>query len=175
MQYFQDKIQEWLPASARYPEEYRAKAIAAVVERFTLITDLSRYGYFFETPDYQHEDSKNDFQKLYGPQATLDSSTKIRFTAQNCDPILLIRNNKIVHNLRMLLEHVVSPTDYSELEIAKHISEFLYQSPELKNQDVFHLLRYMVTARKSGPSITLTCVILGREEVLKRLACFSGL
>jgi hypothetical protein len=55
------------------------------------------------------------------------------------------------------------------VEIAKRISEFLFQSPELKNEDVYHLLRYMVTGRKSGPNITLACAIIGREKILARM------
>ncbi len=33
----------------------------------------------------------------------------------------------------MILEHVIEPNAYSEIEILKRISEFLFQSPELKN------------------------------------------
>lgn len=33
----------------------------------------------------------------------------------------------------MVLEHVIPPSEYNQTSIAKHISEFLFQSPSLKN------------------------------------------
>ena len=57
----------------------------------------------------------------------------------------------------MIIEHIIEPEQYTSTEIAKKISEFLVQSPELKNEDVYHMLRYMVIGRKSGPNITAAC------------------
>ena len=55
------------------------------------------------------------------------------------------------------------------------ISELLWQSPDLKNEDVYHLLRYAISGRKSGPSIIQACILIGREKVIKRLARFSSI
>jgi hypothetical protein len=33
----------------------------------------------------------------------------------------------------MLFEHIIEPQSYCELEIVKKISDFLFQSPEIKN------------------------------------------
>lgn len=90
----------------------------------------------------------------------------LSYYASGYDPQLHVRSKKIVHNLRMILEHVIDPKDYNDITIAKRLSQFLYQSPELRNQDVFHLLRYMITGRKSGPNITLACAIIGRDKIL---------
>lgn len=80
-----------------------------------------------------------------------------------------------MHNLRMIVEHVIAPSDFSEVELAKRISEFLFQSRDCSNEEVFHLLRFAITARKTGPSITQTCATLGRSCVLARLSRFSRL
>lgn len=92
--------------------------------------------------------------------------------ASHCDQALLERNKKIIHNLGLIVTHVISPEHYSDTELAKHISLYLFQSPGLKNEHVFHLLRYMITGRKSGPNIVQTCVVLGQEEVSARISRF---
>jgi hypothetical protein len=51
-----------------------------------------------------------------------------------CDPGLLVRNGKIIHNLRMIVEHVIAPSDFCEVELAKRISEFLFQSRDCSNE-----------------------------------------
>lgn len=42
--------------------------------------------------------------------------------ASHCDQGLLERNKKIIHNLGLIVTHVISPEDYSDTELAKHIS-----------------------------------------------------
>lgn len=79
---------------------------------------------------------------------------------------------KIIHNLGLITTHVIPPEDFSETVLAKHISEYLFQSPSLKNEEVFHLLRFMITGRRSGPNIVETCCLLGQEEVGSRIARF---
>lgn len=103
------------------------------------------------------------------------SAKEVELTITQCDKELLAKNKKIVHNLRMIFEHVIEPKNYNEIEIAKRISELLIQSPELKNEDVFHLLRFMVTGRKSGPNIAQGCAIIGQDIVAGRIARFSSL
>ena len=60
-------------------------------------------------------------------------------------------------------------------ELAKRISELLVQTPSVTNKDVWHLLRFMLTGSVSGPSAIRICTLLGREEVIARIAPFSAL
>jgi glutamyl/glutaminyl-tRNA synthetase len=70
---------------------------------------------------------------------------------------------------------MIRPEEYGKAEIAKRISEYLLQSPDLRNEDVYHLLRFMVTGKISGPNITQACAIIGQHKICRRLAIFSEL
>ena len=150
--------------------------LGCVADRLHFLSELGQFNYYFESPNYTDQKSQLDFQKLYGANARLfsvsqDGSTTL--LSEGCDPQLLNKNRKIVHNLRMIVEHVIEPSAYSEGELAKRISQFLVQSPTLKNEDVFHLLRFMVTGRKNGPNITQACAIIGQQHIIQRMALFS--
>lgn len=82
---------------------------------------------------------------------------------------MLVKNKKILHNLRLIFEHILGPDEYNEVQIAQKISEYLFDQQDLKNEDVYHLLRLAVTGRKSGVQIVKTCRIVGRQRVERNL------
>lgn len=59
--------------------------------------------------------------------------------------------------------------DFTKDTINKALAKYLYNSQEtqfpLKNEDVYHFLRFIVTGNKNGPAIGEVCEILGFENV----------
>ena len=161
MHYFINRTHQLIPTSKHYPQDYIQTFLSNVHDRFNFITDIQLYAYYFEQPDYFTPKSTEDFEKIYGKLSLLSKIAEEKrisgFRVSNYDPMLYDRNKKIIHTLRMIIEHIIEPEQYTSTEIAKKISEFLVQSPELKNEDVYHMLRYMVIGRKSGPNITAAC------------------
>jgi glutamyl/glutaminyl-tRNA synthetase len=47
------------------------------------------------------------------------------------------------------------------------------QKEEVKDEEVYHLLRLCVTGYKSGPNIIKTCRLLGRNETVSRINNFK--
>jgi hypothetical protein len=41
--------------------------------------------------------------------------------------MLLDKNKKIIHNLRLIIDHVIEPSNFNEENIAMRISEYLYE------------------------------------------------
>lgn len=102
------------------------------------------------------------------------ANSESQFLFTSVDPSLIARNRKIINILQLIFHHLLAPTEYNEIEIAKRISEFLMQSPELHNEDVFHLLRLMVTGSKNGPNVVKTCAVLGQDEICRRIDRFGA-
>jgi glutamyl/glutaminyl-tRNA synthetase len=75
----------------------------------------------------------------------------------------------------MILTHIIDPSSFSDKELAKHISTYLFQSEDIKNEDLFHLLRFIVTGKKSGPNITEACGLIGQDKITERISRFSML
>jgi hypothetical protein len=48
MQYFISKTHELIPASTSFPREYIVRFLTGVVDRFSYVTDLSLYRYYFQ-------------------------------------------------------------------------------------------------------------------------------
>lgn len=63
----------------------------------------------------------------------------------------------------MIFEHLIIPEAFTEENIAKKISEYLIQEKEeLTNQDVYDLLKWIITGTKHVTQILKVCLLLGR-------------
>lgn len=89
--------------------QYITDMLEAVVERFTFISDIAHYEYYFTHPDYFSQESQKDFQKIFGAGSYL-SGRGLSFVPVGCNPDLLDKNRKIIHNIRIILEHVIPPS-----------------------------------------------------------------
>jgi len=65
------------------------------------------------------------------------------------------------------MEHILPENEFKEECIAQKISEFLVQNKSVKNEDFYHLLRFVITEQKSGPSILKVMMVLGRQRSLE--------
>ena len=74
MNYFISKTHSLIPTSLNFPKEYIVRFLACVVERFSFITDIALYRYYFEEPNYFNEDAVKDFQKIFGKNSSLIKS-----------------------------------------------------------------------------------------------------
>lgn len=52
LQYFISKTHELIPSSQNYSKDYIKRFIGSVIDRFSYITDISLYKYYFEEPNY---------------------------------------------------------------------------------------------------------------------------
>jgi len=51
----------------------------------------------------------------------------------------------------------------------------LFENKEIKNEDFYHLMRFIITEQKSGPSILKVMMILGRERSLELIQRFHDI
>ena len=71
MQYFIKKTHSLIPVSVNFPNDYIIRFLGCVVDRFSFITDIALYRYYFQEPDYFDEEAIKDFQKIFGKNSVL--------------------------------------------------------------------------------------------------------
>ena len=74
--------------------------------------------------------------------------------------------------MRLILEHILAENEFQEEKIAQKVSEYLVENREVKSEEFYHLLRFIITEQKSGPSILKVMMILGREKCLELIENF---
>ncbi len=152
IQEFRDKLCKYLPnLKAKIDETSDEKLktmIPFVIDRIQLYGDAAEFGYLFELPDYKSEKSLKSLNKV---KAGSDEARKI---------------------LRDLFESFekIPENEYNDGTILKICGEYLYANKKtIKNEDVYHLLRYVLSGTHAGGPVGKMIEILGKDEVQKRI------
>jgi len=152
IQEFRDKLCKYLPnLKAKIdetPAEKLKPMIPFVIDRIQLYGDVAEFGYLFESPDYKSEKS-------------IKSLNKVKPGSEEA--------RKVLRDLYESFEKVPE-NEYHEATILKICGEYLYANKKtLKNEDVYHLLRYILSGTHAGGPVGKMIEILGKDEVRKRI------
>ena len=130
------------------PNETMKEIIPFILDRIKLYEEMNEYNFFFESPDFKSEKS-------------LKSFNKVQPDSQKSGELL-----EAVYGLFQKID----PKDFNQVSVSKVCGEYLYQNKKtLKHEDLYHLLRYVLTGSHSGGPVTKVCEIFGKEETLKRI------
>ena len=149
---FKERLSKYLPNLKTQIEETSPEKIKAmipfVIDRIQIYGEVAEFNYLFELPDYKSEKS-------------LKSLNKVKAGSD--------QNKKILYDLYQRFDKITEK-EFETNNISKICGEYLYENKGvLKNEDVYHLLRYILSGIHSGGPVGKIMEILGKEEVLKRI------
>jgi nondiscriminating glutamyl-tRNA synthetase len=152
VQEFKEKIAKHLPDCTAeilaYPEERMKEMIKVVIERIKLYDDVKEFIYYFKPPDFKADKSLKSRQKVMH------------------DPTKVVQ---VLTALKNIFKEI--PEQEFKYEIlGKFCGEYHFKNKgTLKHEDIYHLLRFVLTGNHSGGPALKTAEILGKEETLKRI------
>lgn len=149
---FKEKLIKYMPEHEEeieaYPESRMKELIKLAIDRIKLYEDVKQFEYFFTMPDYNSEKA-------------LKSRLKVM-----SDPE---KSKKVLSDVSAILKEI-SEKDFTIDVIAKALGEYHFKNKDsLKHEDIYHLLRFVLTGNHSGGPVTKTAEILGKKNVLKRI------
>jgi len=129
-------------------DEKMKEIMPFILDRIKVYEEMKEYAFFFEWPDFKSENS-------------LKSKEKVQADS--------LQANKLLVEVYKMLDNI-KDKDFNQVEISKICGEYLYKNKKtLKHEDLYHLLRYVVSGSHTGGPITKICEILGKEEILRRI------
>jgi len=152
IQEFKEKLEKYLPDYSKeiqaYPENQMKEMIKLILDRIKLYEEVKEFSYFFHKPDFKSEKS-------------VTSRTKVM-----ADPN---KAGKVLSELKTIIKEVPEQ-EFNQEVLGKAFGEYHFKNKaSLSYEDIYHLLRFVLTGNHSGGPITKTAEILGKENVLKRI------
>lgn len=150
---FKEKLLVYFPQYKKEIEaydDYRMKEMIKVVtERIKLYEEIISFEYFFKSPDFTSEKCMKTRESLFkNPEKT----------------------GKILRELTELIRNIPD-NNFKLEEISKAIGEYHHKnSKEIKHEDLYHLIRFLLTGSKSGATATKIIEVLGKEVTLQRFS-----
>ena len=128
-----------------------AKIMDIVIPRINFYSDIINYIYFFKDPEFTSKEAQASWKKV-------------------------IKDSNQAKTILSDLYDALSKLDdkFLKEEVHKVLSVYLYEKVQsginLNNEDVYILLRFIVSARRTGPEVGAICEILGKLSTLKRIS-----
>lgn len=150
---FKEKLHIYLPDCKQEIDAYddfrMKEMIKMTLERIKLYEELVAFRFFFKDPDFKTEESQKTREKVFkNPE----------------------KSAKLLKELTEIVRDI--PEDKFTMDtISKEVATYHHkQGKELKHEDLYHLLRFVLTGSKSGATATKIMEILGKETTMKRLS-----
>lgn len=152
VQEFREKLLKYMPEHEEeieaYSEDRLKELIKITIDRIKLYEDLRQFEYFFKMPDY---DSDKNLKSRVRVMADKEKATKIL--------------NDVSASLKNIPEK-----DFKVDTLGKVLGEYHFRNKSsLSHEDIYHLLRFVLTGNHSGGPVTKTAEILGKKNTLKRI------
>jgi glutamyl/glutaminyl-tRNA synthetase len=150
---FREKLHIYLPDCKEeidaYDDHRLKEMVKMTLERMKLYEELSAFRFLFKDPDFKSEESQKTREKVFKDAA---------------------RSGKILRDVLEILKAI--PEKNFQIEtISKEIATYHHKvGKELKNEDLYHLLRFVLTGSKSGATATKIMEIIGKEATIRRLS-----
>ena len=151
---FKNLPEELHPNIRKYSYFKLARIMDIVIPRIQFYSDLNKHWYFFEDPDFSTAAAQADWKRtLRDP----DQAKKVL--------------NDLYDDLNKLDENFLKD------DVHKLCSSYIYEQTlkgvHLKNEDVFILLRFAITASRLGGEVGDVWEIIGKSITLKRISDFT--
>ena len=111
--------------------------------------DLNVYSYLFQPPDFTTEKAEKSMHRV--------------FTDAN-------KSGEILSSISDRLEQQVTANKFTAEQIGEVVAKYLFENQKtVKNDEVYHILRFVVSGVHEGVPAADICCIIGKKETIKRL------
>jgi glutamyl/glutaminyl-tRNA synthetase len=148
---FRSKLKKYIPNSVDEIEKMDDNTLKELIffvnERIKSYEELSEYSFFFSTPDFKSEKSQKSHQKIFK------------------DPI---KSKRILMGIGQVLTEIPEK-EFKMSEISKRCGLYHSEHKEFSHEDIYHLLRFVLSGNHSGGPVTKIAELLDKNTTLDRI------